>query len=493
MKFKRILSVILCVALSISGAALFSGCGDTKSAGGTLVWYMFGDRPADIDTVLAKANEIIEPELGVKLDMQYIDQASYTSKMKMMMAAHDVYDLAFTGYVNNYQEAVSLGGLYDITDLIDEVGLNEIIPEFYLESATVDGKIYGIPNIQVASNPLCLIMDKSLAEEIGVDLDALSTAARTAKTMEEVEDYAARLDELFEKVHAARPNQYTMNPSYDLILTPFYEQVLSELYIRRDGSTDTIQIDMETPEGQLSAQKLSEWYSKGYIRPDVASAGTATTSNEEKRQFAVRSGTWKPGQEALDEVVYGQEQVYVMLEDPYMDRQAPLVTMTSVGADSKNPKKAVEFLKLINSNKELYNIICWGVEGTHYTLDEQGHVAEIEDSGYNNMGSGAWRFGNQFNALLMDGQEEGVWEETEKMNNDSVKSPMLGFVPNTDKVTNELANITNVADEYKAKREFGTVEVTQWQTQYEQKLQQAGIEKLRDEIQEQYDKFRSEQ
>ncbi len=489
-KIKKILSVLMCAAIVVSLAAGLTGCaGKNKADSNTLVWYVFGDKPADLDAVLAKANEIIEPQIGMKLDMRYIDSASYTSKMKNIMAAHEAYDLAFTGYINPYQEAVSLGGLYDITDYISEVGLDEVIPEFYLQSATVDGRIYGIPNIQVVSNPITISMDKSLAEEIGFDMKTIENAAINAENFDDIKAYTALLDDLFERVHKARPDLYVMNPTYNLIRDPFYEQVISEVYIRRNSDSNEMFVDMETEEGKYSAEKLNEWFNKGYIRNDISSVGTAVTSNDEWRKIAVRSNTWKPGQEPYDTERYGEEQVYAILNKPYVGRTSALATMTSVGADSKHPKEAVEFLKLINTNKELFNIICWGIEGTHYTLGETGHVTEIADSGYNSMGQNAWRFGNQFNALLLEDQADDTWKLTEKMNNEAIKSKMLGFVPNTDSITNELANVSNVADEYKAKRQFGTVAVSSWEAEYADKLDKAGIHKIRDELQKQYDEF----
>lgn len=70
-------------------------------------------------------------------------------------------------------------------------------------------------------------------------------------------------------------------------------------------------------------------------------------------------------------------------------------------------------------------------------------------------------FGNQFNSMIMKGQEATVWEDTEKMNNEALKSPMLGFVPNTDPVTNELANLSSVGGEFNAKVRMETADASE--------------------------------
>ena len=75
------------------------------------------------------------------------------------------------------------------------------------------------------------------------------------------------------------------------------------------------------------------------------------------------------------------------------------------------------------------------------------------------------------------------------MNNEAVKSPMLGFVPNTDPITNELANITNVDSEFSAKKGMGTADASEWLDDYLAKREQAGVQKVKEELQKQYNEF----
>ena len=79
--------------------------------------------------------------------------------------------------------------------------------------------------------------------------------------------------------------------------------------------------------------------------------------------------------------------------------------------------------------------------------------------------------------------------QTEKMNDEAIKSPMLGFVPDLSGLTTEIAAIANINAEYKAKRECGTNDPAEWYDEYIGKLKAAGIDKVRDELQKQYDEF----
>ena len=69
-----------------SATAMLTSCGN-DAGNDKLTWYVMGEKPVDHDMVMAKANEIIEAEIGMELDLQYIDTASYEEKMKLKMAA----------------------------------------------------------------------------------------------------------------------------------------------------------------------------------------------------------------------------------------------------------------------------------------------------------------------------------------------------------------------------------------------------------------------
>lgn len=497
---KRVISALLGVSILSTMAVGLAGCNGGGGSSDTLTWVCLGDKPADHDTVMAKVNELIEPELGMKLDIQYIDSASYTEKTKMKMASKEPFDLIYTGYVNEYQTAVNMGGLYDITELMDNikmsdgttVKMSDIIEDYYIESAMVNGKIYGIPNIQVISNPSDIEMEKPVADECGVDMEGLQEAALANVNYETCVAYMDKLTNEVAKIKEKRPDLYSVNP-FDPSASNIYEEILGGVGIRKDGSSDEIIILHETQEAQYGYDTMRKWYEAGYIRSDIASKGSTAATTEEKRQYGMTSGTWKPGQEVYFKNERGVDPVYAFNAEPYVGRKNALLTMISVGANTKHPEEAVKLIYMLNSDKELFNTLCWGLEGVHYTKNADGTVKEIEGSGYQQIGQNAWRYGNQFNGFVMEGQPADVWEQTEKMNDEARKSPALGFVPDTTAIDSEIANVANVKAEYKARVSYGTSPRSEYWDEYCQKLKDAGIEKIRDEIQKQYDAWKAEQ
>ncbi len=487
---KKIISGVLSFAMAVSMIVGLSGCGKNET-GGTLIWYMVGDKPAAHDEVIAKANEIIEPELGMKLDLRYIDGASYAEKMKLIMASGEAYDLCFTGYTNPYQTAVELGGLYDITELVEEVKLNEAVEQFYLDSAKVKGKIYGVPNIQIISNPDCMAAFPSVIEAAGIGdtYQQIKDMASLKMSYADLEKMFGLYTDMFAQLKAKKPELTTVTiPAGNLATFTNYE-TLYNLAIRRDGTDNKLYIEHETEEWKLGCKTVREWYKAGYIRNDVASNPIDTNVKEERVKVGFSKETWKPYDENGQIVKYGEQFDSALFSEPYVKRTSSLLTMISVGANTKHPKEAVEFIKLINENAELYNILIWGIEGKHYTKNEDGTIKQIKDSGYDEIGNNGWKYGNQFNSFVLEGEPLDKWEQYEKMNNEAVKSPLLGFVPDTTGISTEVANCGSVTAEYKAKIYFGTEDFDAWYPEFCAKMEQAGIKKVQEELQKQFDEF----
>ena len=496
---KRIISALLSLTMAASMAVGLSGCKllDKLKEGETLRWIVLGEKPADFDLVLAEMNKIVEPELGMKVSVEFIDAASMGEKMKLKMAEKDTYDVCFTGYCNPYGTAAQMKGLYDITDLLDNikmkdgstVKMSDVVDQFYLDSAKRNGRIYGNPNAQVNSNPRCFMILESTAKAAGIDAEGWQEMAINATTTEAHKAYIDKCTEELTKLQKVQGQLGLTRINGPVLLAPsIYESISSGVGLRYDGSEELVLL-YETPEYKYEIETLHKWFKQGIIDKDAASRGETPATVEEQKHFGTWEASWKPGQDQQDIEKYGEPITYVYMHQPTVKNGNPLATMQAVGANSKHPEEAVKFIYMINSNKELYNLFCWGIEGKHYTKNEDGTVKFVEGSGYSDMSRNAWAYGNQFNSYVLEGQPADVWEATEKMNTEAFKSPALGFVADLSGLTTEVANIANVFAEYKARRMYGTTDPKEWYDQFIADLHTAGIDKVKDELQKQYSAF----
>lgn len=472
---------IIATALAATIACSFAGCKpkneEVKNDGNpTLIWYLNTSNQADAPKVMERINEIIEPEIGAKLEIKFIDGGAYNEKMNMTMASGSEYDLCFTGYVNNYNNAVKMGGLQPIKEIIDKETpqLWDLIPEYAWKSITMNDNVYAVPNVQLFAMPTAVFIDKEMTEKYNFDYNSI-------KSIRDMVPF-------FESIKANEPDKYAYQPSFGV--GPWmldYEPVMvgmNELVIRKDDENCKVVKRYETPEYIEAVNTLSEWYKKGYIRKDVASADGDDAMAYEKT--LAYSASYKPGIEADAKKTRGRDFVAKPLAEGYITSNLCLQTLTGVSATSKNPEKAVKLLYMLHSNKELYNTLCHGIEGTHYKKLDENTYSPNKDSGY--YLTCDWALGNQFNSYILEGKEKDVWEQSEKLNNEATQSRLLGFNFNTENVVNEISRCTAILDEYTG-LENGSVDVDVTLKAFSRKLDEAGINTIIAELQKQIDEF----
>lgn len=470
-KSKKIVLLLLTVSLIIQCLA---GCGKTKTTSSndgvpTLKWYLIGDKQADTAKVLAKANEIIEKKIGAKLDIEFVETGGFQQKMTMVMASGEKYDLCFTGYTNVYTTAAENGGLLALDDMLDSVPeLKKSIPDTVWDSARYNGKIYAVPNQQIMAMQYAYEFDKELTDKYNFDVSSV-------KEPEDLEPFLAA-------VKKGEPNRipYRSNYGGDMWFQSKYEMLLPG-YIGMDKETGEIVVTNGTKLHKRAAKKLNDWYNKGYIRSDVASVGN-DTADYNVRRYAVSNNTWKPGVEESSVQRLGWQTCYAKITEPYMPVGASTSTMIGISKNSQNPEKALKFIELINTDKELYNLLCFGIEGEHYKLVD-GQAEYIENSGY--APKADWKFGNQFNAYTLVGQPKDLWEQTEKVNNEAKVSILNGFSLDKSKILQVLNEVETAA---KQTQSTTTCKPEEFDKIYENNLKalnDAGLQKLCDLVKEQ--------
>ncbi|MDR2157101.1 MAG: DUF3502 domain-containing protein [Clostridiales Family XIII bacterium] len=167
--------------------------------------------------------------------------------------------------------------------------------------------------------------------------------------------------------------------------------------------------------------------------------------------------------------------------------------MTGVSATSENPIRAIKFIELLNTDKELYNLICYGVEGQHYRKTGENRIEPIIDSGY--AVNIAWEFGDQFNSYLLPGYPDDVWEQTDGINDGAEYSPIVGFVFDPEPVRVEISNCEAVFTEFWYPLVSGVYQekTDERLAAFLSRLKESGADKIIGEMQKQLDAWKAAQ
>jgi putative aldouronate transport system substrate-binding protein len=165
--------------------------------------------------------------------------------------------------------------------------------------------------------------------------------------------------------------------------------------------------------------------------------------------------------------------------------------LTSISGQSKNPERAMMALDLLFADKDLYDLLCLGIEGVHYTKPTSYSYSPIDGSGYSP--GIQWVFGSWFNGLLSEGQPEDTWEQHIKGNDEAYASPLMGFVYSTENVQTEFAQMSALMSEYLPGLMTGSVDPEARIPELLGKLEGAGIKTLIEDAQKQIDAWKASQ
>ncbi len=470
---KRILAAVMAVCL-LMGVV---GCGGgKKEANGekTLLWYVLGTKQSDMETVMTEFNKRVKEKLGFTVDIQVIDSGVYTDKMNMIISSGEEYDLCFTAsWANDFLKNAKNGAFYALDDLLkEEQDFYNSIPEYTWNSARVSGKIMAVPNYQSYTYYEAAAIPKRLAEKYNVDVESV----------DELQD----LEPYFEQIKANEPDLYPLDPTSFNLQTQIYygtgAPAVGVIDADADGKVYSIY------ESEEYAQKLAlvrDYYKKGYIRPDVVSAAGEGQTN------TIKYGCWRvqagAGTAANLKDNYGEEIIEIpLLAEPVLTNNGARATMTAVSRTSKYPKEALQLVKLLNEDKDLYNLIYFGIEGKHYDKIDDETVRIKPEGGYAT--TNGFAFGSQFNSYYIEGQEKGLWQQADELNRTARVMFLDGFELQTDSIKTEIANISAVEKEYNY-LVLGAEDYEDAHKKFIEKLKSAGLEKVMAEVQKQINDF----
>ena len=144
---------------------------------------------------------------------------------------------------------------------------------------------------------------------------------------------------------------------------------------------------------------------------------------------------------------------------------------------------------MVNHNVDnVYNLLCYGIEGKHYNKVGENRIETIKDSGY--APNKSWEFGNNFNAYLMEGQEDDIWEQTKEVNETATVSKLLGFALDTEPIKSELEACNAAVEEYMYNLTAGAVDIDTKLPEFQKKLKNAGVDRMIAEVQKQVDEWK---
>lgn len=100
--------------------------------------------------------------------------------------------------------------------------------------------------------------------------------------------------------------------------------------------------------------------------------------------------------------------------------------MFAVANTTLSVERSMQIITYLNTNTEIRNLLQYGVQGQHYTI-ENGVAVRVADKNNDYYEMDIYATGNAFLTYLEPGMNASIWENGKKQNRDSLVEPLLGF------------------------------------------------------------------
>lgn len=443
----------------------------------------FGAIPTDLQKVVDEINKIAIAEINVKIELMPISISAYQEQARLMLSAKETLDLFLTGTLGrfDYVGEISRGQLTPLDELVDKYGDNiKTVLGKYLDASRFQGKLYGLTTMRDLSGSNALYFSKDLVDKYKYDLS-------TIKKWQDIEPLLADI----------KKNEPNVLP-FTTARTP--EVAYSFSGIDNLGTTWGLGLeDITKPVvscyyfGQKwldNVKVLHDWYKKGYIPSDIATATTFGPDYLKAGRAFVFSGGSKPAEATQYEKQSGKKVYTVVIDKNMATTDSTLRFLWAIPSHSKNPEAAMKFLNLMYGSEKVINLFQWGIEGTHYVKNPDGSIKYPDGKDATNVGyalNANWLWGDQLKEYIFEGDSLTFPEDMRKYNESADLSVGMGFIFDPNPVKTEIAGITNLVKQYAPALQNGQADPAKVLPEFQSKLKAAGIEKCVAEAQKQFD------
>lgn len=432
----------------------------------------------DLSKVMEAVNQITREKIGVEVEFKPYEFGQWFQQYSLFLSGTEDVDILanYGGYLN----AVSQGAAYDLTELIKAYGQDIMAMEGdYLKSGEINGVQYAIPIYASYAWTMGIIYRKDVVEELGLgeQVAQVKSLEDWGQILAAVKDAKPEMTPFVRNSNSAQNFQYG---TWD-DLGNFYGVLMD------GGKTSEVVNLFETDEYAKLCGIMNDWYESGYMNKDIQTQTDAfpvLTKND-----AAFSAL---GQADFNTAFYQstscQKDVGVVMLGEPVARTYNNVTYT-VMSNTKHPEACMKFLNLWFSDKEVGNLISYGIEGEHYQLDENGMGTYLDGQDASSctyhMGSGI----SNINRISWCTESPTYAEDLIESNTKAQKSVALGFSFDTTNVTNEITQLDNVCSKYQVGLECGTLDPETYLPEFNKALKDAGIDRVIAEKQAQLDAF----
>ena len=493
--------VSLILALLLLFTAFAGAAGQTEKKGVqsattlapvVLKGIMVGDADPLCAESVAMANKLIANKINATIDLVYLPWADWTSTYPLAFASGEPFDFAYAGNWAFYPQIAVKHGYLEIThDMLSKYAPDVLkdMPEAAWKQAKVNGKVYMIPTT----------FDEYVFSQIIVRGDL-----RKKYGLPPIKSW----DDLGNFLAAVKQNEPAMIPfaQYgNALYTPWLlwsEQELSfavgndsnpVLFFRCTDPGDTIYNVYAMPQFKDFVKRMYEWQEAGYWSKNALSDKTLSTDLFNNGQVAAlchNSGnanalfiTSHEKHPDWDVEVYDGSFGKKVMATPFVG------SGFAIHATSKNVERALMLANLVRSDKDLNQLLCYGIKGVDWNpAGEKLATYLTRPNGSRFSGDcSTWIFRNSTFQMQSTNGSPMIAALYKDYATRTVTHPLQTLNFDDSAVKNEMAAFNQIYAQYVVPLVMGFVEPDKGVDELNKKLKEAGMDKILAEAQKQAD------
>lgn len=323
----------------------------------------------------------------------------------------DQLDIFLIDSLEMYNECYEAGVL---SALDEELSVNSKAIRKYVSPALLDyirkeGATYAIPNNHIVGEYQFLLLNRELIDKYAFDPDSITTVG------------SADFKDYINIVSAKEKDYVPMLNRYEL---PLFYPTADCAPVLGSYVSDTSTMNLYAPKNVLGIRQFKNLNAMmlGYEQDGILKTGELEEGG--KYASAIVKGDY-----SLKEK-YEDDYYVVTLTKPVYTNEEVFGSMYAVGTYTKSVSRCMEVITYLTTNEQLRNTFQYGVEGTHYTRDEDGLVHVIS----NDYSMDSRYTGNVFKLWPSDQMSDSMrtlaandWEIGKLHNLNYGVGPYLGF------------------------------------------------------------------
>lgn len=479
-KYFNISLIITIISFLLSGCNNKLNIKKNNDPPKNLIYYTIGSPDKDLKIVNQELNNLLVDKINVTVEYNKILWADYGERLATMINSGTNFDIAFAASVSqgDFIGNAQKGAWLNLNPYLDTIGkeMHQSINPLLWEGIKIDNKIYGVPTNKEIAVPIMFMYPQSIVQKYNIDI----------KKYNSIES----LEPLLRFIDKTEPEYLGLeldSSSINLFAIDGYEYILTEnipLMVKSsDKDLEIINI-FETDYCYNLLSNIRKYYKQGYINQDAAIKESGSLSPNEKVFLKISEGG------PYSDIIWSNDRKYKVVSHTVSNL---VVTSASTqgsvmvaNAKTKHPQECVKFLNCINTDKQVRNMLNFGIKDKHYTLTDNNQVNKIS----NNYSGVQYTQGNWFILNTVVGEPLDKWSQFTIFNNSAYKSEILGFNPNTHTYKNEIIAIQNVWKKYYPFLMTGSVDIDYFLPKFNEELKLAGIDNVKKILQLQLDNWK---